>query len=738
MAGLWQLAVSPAIGVRLRGDSGVVRLTHIEPHSRLAQAGLTNGTPVATVAGHPVTSAETRAEVEDCVSLRDHEAFWRWQRFAYERARQGHLELTIAGAPTRSFSLPVHSLGLGAALQRSLLLRLVAWGFLLVSFLIWARRPGEVGWIALSGGSGVFVCLVAMSTYGARDFCLQPTVFTALAALSYIGGSASLLCLHLGLVFPSPVTWLKRRAWLRWLPSLLALTLIVTHVFRLVFLPPQVIYSFWALSLFGFAATSLIRAHWSHDPLLRAQLLWVALGATMGFVPWVLLTVLPNAFGAASVPENYTMLCAVASPICLYLAIIRYRLLDIDRVFQWTVVHVVVLAVFSLFELFVWNWLDNRPLPSSARSVLVTSSMFVLVFLYAPLRDWMLRRLAMLSGRQLPSLAACLSRTMQRGSATRQPSEALTESLQWALNLERWQWLHSGEGYDAALQRLLAQPQGLLGYELGTDCPPGLETAGWLPVDTGREMTALALWPSSVRGWSRRELSFAASLIRACAPMFEIDEMHRNFERQQAMVRNEREELLREMHDGLGSQLFGASLMTDVSDELGEAMLRKRLRGVRSVLADAMDSMRTGLTVLSSPPGAFGPAVLSLLMRSEDVLEAAGIVLDTTVDDTATALQLDSRVSFGILRAMQAGLTNLALHSHATHAWVRIGVAQARLSICMEDNGVGFVLPEQNSGCGLSSMKMRMEMLGGQATIRTAPGQGCKVLFQVPLSRSGG
>jgi signal transduction histidine kinase len=201
----------------------------------------------------------------------------------------------------------------------------------------------------------------------------------------------------------------------------------------------------------------------------------------------------------------------------------------------------------------------------------------------------------------------------------------------------------------------------------------------------------------------------------------------------QAALREQRDELLREMHDGLGSQLFGASLLSDISGPMSEAELRKRFGYVRAALGDAMDSLRTGLTVLSTPPGAFGPAVLSLLLRAERVLGTAGIALRTDIDDKTLSLQLDSRSVFGILRTMQEALTNIARHAEAKCAQVRMTSHEEILTILIEDDGIGFVPAEAHSGHGLANMTRRLQLLNGCAAIASAPQEGCRIELTLPI-----
>jgi signal transduction histidine kinase len=278
-----------------------------------------------------------------------------------------------------------------------------------------------------------------------------------------------------------------------------------------------------------------------------------------------------------------------------------------------------------------------------------------------------------------PSLAESLHKLLERAQATGDPAQALEQAVKWTLDPSKISWVFAGQKHDALLGRLEFSLDAMLGYELGEDCPRKMEPAAWIPIRIDRMPAALVLFPQGAHGWSRHDLRMARALARAGEPLFEMQRIRLAHTAAQTAMREQRDELLREMHDGLGSQLFGASLLCNVSEKLAEPELRLRFSEVTTALSDAMDSLRTGLTVLSTPPGAFGPAMLALLLRAERVFEAAGIALQTQIEDDAVSLQLDSRSVFGILRAVQEALTNIARHSHATRAFVSLAVRKGSL-----------------------------------------------------------
>lgn len=100
-----------------------------------------------------------------------------------------------------------------------------------------------------------------------------------------------------------------------------------------------------------------------------------------------------------------------------------------------------------------------------------------------------------------------------------------------------------------------------------------------------------------------------------------------------------------------------------------------------------------------------------------------------------TKINLDTAaVLFRIVREL---LHNCVKHSGTKQAVVRQFVEDAQFVIQVEDNGVGFGLPEnwsQASGLGLLMTHERAQSLGGEMEIDSAPGHGTRISISAPLT----
>jgi signal transduction histidine kinase len=99
---------------------------------------------------------------------------------------------------------------------------------------------------------------------------------------------------------------------------------------------------------------------------------------------------------------------------------------------------------------------------------------------------------------------------------------------------------------------------------------------------------------------------------------------------------------------------------------------------------------------------------------------------------------LESAKQIVLYRVAQEALTNVVRHAKATE--VRMSIRRVRDSIQMEikDDGKSFdvkktLFARNNRRLGLVGMKERIEMVGGNLTIASAPGKGTTLLTQIPL-----
>jgi PAS domain S-box-containing protein len=102
-------------------------------------------------------------------------------------------------------------------------------------------------------------------------------------------------------------------------------------------------------------------------------------------------------------------------------------------------------------------------------------------------------------------------------------------------------------------------------------------------------------------------------------------------------------------------------------------------------------------------------------------------------------VQLTNELQTTIYRIMQEALNNVARHARARHVAVLLEGRPDRVSLIVEDNGLGFDVEQRLSSghqFGLAGMRERAGLLGGTVDIESVPGKGTTVVARIPLPAS--
>jgi len=186
---------------------------------------------------------------------------------------------------------------------------------------------------------------------------------------------------------------------------------------------------------------------------------------------------------------------------------------------------------------------------------------------------------------------------------------------------------------------------------------------------------------------------------------------------------DERRRLSRELHDELG-QSMSAMLM-----ELGrfESGIRlsgldgERLISVRRMAEANVAKIRSmALLLRPSMLDELG-LVPALKWQAREVSRRAGLKVKMIADELTD--DLDDSYRTCVYRLVQEALNNCVKHSRATEVRVVIHREANGLSVCVQDNGVGFD-PVSDKGLGLLGMAERIDHLGGRFHIDSKRGQG--------------
>ncbi len=200
-----------------------------------------------------------------------------------------------------------------------------------------------------------------------------------------------------------------------------------------------------------------------------------------------------------------------------------------------------------------------------------------------------------------------------------------------------------------------------------------------------------------------------------------------------------RQSLVRKMHDGPASSLSNFILQAEICQryfDVDSERARIELNSLKSTAAATFNQVKNFIFDLR-PMMLDDLGVVPTLRRYVETLQENNVTVPITV--TGVERRLESHIEVTIFRGVQELLTNALDHAEATQYQVLVDMGPERISAVVEDNGIGFdpdeVYRSNQPYIGLSSLRERIEMLGGELKINSRLGQGTRADFQIPLDQ---
>jgi signal transduction histidine kinase len=243
-----------------------------------------------------------------------------------------------------------------------------------------------------------------------------------------------------------------------------------------------------------------------------------------------------------------------------------------------------------------------------------------------------------------------------------------------------------------------------------------------------------------VRTLEMRERELESLVEQRTAELLETQEALRLSELDKAIT-EERSRLARELHDSVTQSLHSSTLMAEAGQRLAGVGEIERARGylvrLGEISQQALREMR--LLVYELRPLALrGIGLVGALQQRLDAVERrSGIDVQLSIEEDP---ELPRNIEEELFRVAMEALNNALKHANPSTVTVTLQKVESRATPCVElaiiDDGTGFD-PDANDdigGLGLISMQQRIENLGGDLTIISAPGEGTQVKVCVELN----
>ncbi|RIK22532.1 MAG: hypothetical protein DCC51_04945 [Anaerolineae bacterium] len=466
----------------------------------------------------------------------------------------------------------------------------------------------------------------------------------------------------------------------------------------------------------------------------REQMKWLAYAAALIMIfavvaiPLTITGMLaePQTLDASIILTNLAMLLiGVAAAI----AIVGYRLYDIDVIISRTLVYGVMTGIIILIYSLVVG-AASVLFDSQGNWLLALLATGLVAVLFQPIRDRLQRGVNRLLYGQRDEPIEVLTRLGQSLEQTITPDLAYSTIVETVAQAMRLPYV--------AIQI----PQGGRRWTAGAYGVPGNEpvsyeltyqgdVAGWLLV--GRRAPDEALNPA--------DDLLLRNIARQAGAAVHNAQLTADLQRSRQQIVASREEerlrLRRDLHDGLGPSL--ASLLLEsralrrmIRDD--PAAAEKLVDEMQGDIRATIDDIRRVVNELRPPALddlGFVPAIQVLAGKLSRPASGASADLVVHVEAPEDIPPLPAAVEVAAYRIIQEALTNVTHHAEARQVWVCLQLGR-ELDIEVSDDGRG-INGGRQGGLGLRSMRERAAELGGNVTVSRRPEGGTKVRASLPL-----
>ena len=527
------------------------------------------------------------------------------------------------------------------------------------------------------------------------------------------------LGLHLILSFPKPNPILQKR-WT--LPLVYGFPLLIV-VLSLTVLPeysPFVVVVLY--NLLGIIAA--VRLFFSvRDPVETAQVRWFVFGlgvSNLGLVLFGLSVagILPQVAWAENIPLD--PIISFIYLVCIAVALLRYRLFDINVIINRTLVYGGLSAgVIGLYALVVGG--VGRLVQGQGDVALSLFATGLIAVIFNPLRSRLQRFVNRLLYGERDEPYSVLSKLSSKIEGTVEPSKLLPTMTETIVDTLKLPYAAIALGQNNDMQIVASH---------GTAKSESIA----LPLAYQGEIVGeIRLEPRSGETFKPAELSLLKTIAQQTSVAAHTVKQHLDLQRsREALVTAREEERLRirrDLHDGLGPELASLTLKLDATRNVLKRDTDKAetlLVELKHQTQDAIASIRR-LVYALRPPALDELGLESALREQARSYENMLTIELKTVGDL-TNLPAASEVA--CYRIAQEALTNVVRHSRAKNCAMTL-CATDKLSIDVQDDGIG-ISQHYRTGVGLRSMRERAEELGGTFTI-TSSEKGTRLLATLPL-----
>ena len=491
---------------------------------------------------------------------------------------------------------------------------------------------------------------------------------------------------------------------------------------------------FVGANLCGVAAQ--IYRYWRvSDIIEKQQTKWVVYGLSLAVGGYMTLQgisyTLPDPMGR-SLPTALTLsifaiLFILLLPLSISIAVIRYRLWDINPIINRTLVYGALSA--STIALYIVAVGLASKYFQQANLIVSFLATGVIAILFEPLRERLQRGVNRLMYGERDDPATVLMRLSQRLDSALAPESVLQTIVETLAQTLRLPYAAISLLEDAQEPRFASH----------RDLPPSELIQLPLTYQTERVGTLTLAPRAEGESFAPNDLNLlniiAGQAGIAVHNLRLTKDLQRSREKLVAAQEEERRRLRRDLHDGIGPTLASFSQRLDAAADLvndNPQASVELLRNLKGQVKGTVAEIRRLVYALRPPVlDEFG---LVSAIREHVAQYTGPNGLQTTFDVTEPLPPLPAAVEVAAYRIALEAFTNIINHAEANACHIKITIEDRQLVLEIADNGRGFSA-NSHAGVGLASMRERANELGGEFAVEAIPTGGTIVRAKLPIAK---
>jgi signal transduction histidine kinase len=497
------------------------------------------------------------------------------------------------------------------------------------------------------------------------------------------------------------------------------------------------------------------------SPIEKTQVRWVIWGITICLLMLIFEFLPILLIGKTLFDQTFLLLSFIFFPLSIAFAITRYRLMDIDTLFDNTLIYATTLGVLAFLDIVIITALVNIQILSFRISepVAMIIGVWAIIFTYIPIRNYIQNIIKRILKREIydtnqviiqfsrdlltaPTINSAFEKMLSRIEDTLHPKGSIA-----VLRKETGGYLTFGGQdneipleIDIAKAEKIHAPTLLFNIITVESLPDNYNGGLFVPITGTQGYLGHCILQNKHSGrlYDKEDIKLLNVMANQLAMTIEAILSRENAAKKEKEAIAEKERISREIHDGIGSRFVEAILLSDVVNKNidDSRKIIKHSKELKQVLMEGLTDLRELIWTVEPGQNTLGNLVSYIADKTQYLKNKEDIKTNVITSVENENMPISSSMKLNIVRIIQEAITNTIKHASATKIDVTIEQKNDNMKIVIADNGQGFDMSNSHpNGYGMRNIRKRCEDIGAHLEITSRINEGTKIAIELKLSQ---